>query len=125
MPRKYPREVVTQAVALASIVGAEEAAKRMRLDPRTVRAWLGRAGKVPADSIAAAAWASLGALARAQVQADLPAGKVPAKTAAIIGAIADRNTIRVKEDPARVRRHHSRAVHRLASFRWRHRHSRP
>ena len=99
MPRKHPPEVVQQAVALGAVVGSEDAAKRLGLDPRTVRTWMGKAGRAPADAITSPDWATLGELARTQVQADLVSGKVKPKDAAVIAAIADRNAAKVTEGP--------------------------
>jgi hypothetical protein len=87
----YSKQQMAQAVSLGAIIGADAASKQLGMQARSIRNWMARAGATPADAIASADWAALGAMARAQVSADLLAGKVRPKDAAIIGAIADRN----------------------------------
>jgi hypothetical protein len=92
MPRvAYSREVMAQAVSLAVVIGAAAASERLGMHPRTIIGWMARAGKQPRDAITSSDWATLGELARTQVIADLAAGRVRTKDAAVIGAIATRN----------------------------------
>jgi hypothetical protein len=85
-----------EAIVLGSIIGADAAGLRLKIDPRTIRSWMTRAGRTPADAISAADWSGLGELARAQVASDLASGKVTTIQAATIAGIASRN---VREAP--------------------------
>lgn len=88
-----------EAIALATVIGAEAAAERLHIDPRTVRKWAARAGRAPADAITPTDWAQLGDLARAQVASDLASGKVRTRDAAVIAGIASRNVRDPKPEP--------------------------
>ncbi len=69
------------------------------MQAQTVRNWMAKAGRTPADAISSADWAQLGEMARAQVQAALLSGRVRPKDAAVIAAIADRNAAKVEDAP--------------------------
>lgn len=91
MRKAYSPAQIAEAVSLATIVGAEAAARQLGIDPRTIRGWMERAGKAPADALTSPDWQQLGDLARSQVAASLASGKVRPKDAAVIAAIASRN----------------------------------
>jgi hypothetical protein len=90
---------MAEAVALAAIVGAETAGKRLSIQPRTIRGWAERAGKAPADAIARTDWAALAEAARARVAAELASGKLSAVQVATIAGIAERNLRDATEPP--------------------------
>src|SRR5262249_8242308 len=98
--RAYSSAFRAEVVAASTVEGAEAASERYGVDVRSVRRWAGAAGKAPADAVTSSQWSDLGALARARVAADLVAGKVRTKDAAIIAAIASRNE--AKPDAERV-----------------------
>ena len=101
MPRvAYAPQLVAETVALAAVVGLEAAHVQTGIRRQTIRAWLDRAGKAPADAINAADWQSLGDLARSRVASKLAEGKVSARDAAIIAGIAQRNTTKPEPEPA-------------------------
>lgn len=104
MRKPYSPAQQNEAVTLAAVVGAEAAAKQLGMRARTIRGWSVRAGKAPADAIGSADWRSLGDLARAKVAADLAAGRVRPKDAAVIAAIAQRN---VRDVPLDVEPEHT------------------
>jgi hypothetical protein len=81
-----------EAIALATVVGAEAASRQLRITVGAIRRWCELAGKVPRDAIGSTDWQALGDLARSQVAARLAAGKVSAREAAIVAGIADRNS---------------------------------
>lgn len=81
-----------EAVALATVAGAEAASRQLGITVGAIRRWCELAGKTPRDAIAEADWVSLGQLARSQVAARLASGKESARNAAIIAGIADRNS---------------------------------
>ena len=100
MGRKaYSQTAKAEAVALGAVVGAEEAGRRLGITAGAVRNWMGKAGRLPADAISSSSWASLGALARSQVAADLVAGRVKPTQAAIIAGIAERNATKPEPPP--------------------------
>src|SRR5690242_6203278 len=80
-----------EAIALATVIGAEAAAKQLGWYPRSVRKWTVAAGRAPADKITSSDWQALGDLARSQVASKLASGKMSAREAAIIAGIASRN----------------------------------
>lgn len=97
--KAYSHQEMAEAIALATIVGAEEASRQLGMQTRTIRKWCERAGRAPADAIRGDDWASIGALARSQVAARLAAGKVTPVQAATIAGIAQRNALTVQELP--------------------------
>src|SRR5262245_12254953 len=99
--KRHSSESKAEAVALAAIVGADAAAEQLGLGAPRIRAWSCAAGRTPADAIESADRKAPGELARAQVAKNLAAGKVRPKDAAVIAAIAQRNSEKVKEpEPA-------------------------
>jgi hypothetical protein len=87
----YSRAQMAEAVVLAAIVGADAASSRLGMGAKAIRRWSERAGTVPADSIGQADWEHLGALAKAQVQSDLLAGRLTTVQAATVAGIAQRH----------------------------------
>ena len=103
--RAFTVKQKSEAIALATIIGAEAAGQQLGILPRTIRGWADRAGKAPADAINHTDWRSLGEAARSVVAANLAGGFVRAKDAAVIAAIATRNEAKpepVAEPPTEV-----------------------
>jgi len=82
-----------EAVALAAIVGADQAGKTLGIQSRSIRRWGLLASTAPADALPAHDWKTLGALARARVAHDLASGKMTTVASATVAAIAQRNEI--------------------------------
>lgn len=87
----YTLQQKAEAVALATVVGAEAAADQLGMDVRTVRGWAAKAGKAPELAVQTSTWEKLLDLALARVGAALSSGKVRPKDAAVIAGIAQRN----------------------------------
>jgi hypothetical protein len=92
----YTAAQKAEAVALATVIGAEGAATELGMDVRTVRGWAGRAGKAPELAAPTGGWQNLLDLAMAKVASALAGNKVRPKDAAVIAGIASRN---VRERP--------------------------
>jgi transposase-like protein len=98
--RSYSHEFRARAVALARVIGAEAASKQLGIGGRdTVRRWMAAAGDPPELQGTAEGWQTVLTVAQSQVIDDLANGKVRAKDAAVIAAIADRNLEKVRSRP--------------------------
>jgi DNA-binding transcriptional MerR regulator len=76
VPKTYTMAQQTGALALASVEGAEQAAERLGIDPRTIRRWQAAAGVRPELDVPSDALQSLYDLAVAKVTADVAAGRI-------------------------------------------------
>jgi hypothetical protein len=94
----YTLQQKAEAVALASVLGAEGASEQLGIDVRTVRSWAAKAGKGPELAVPTSAWQKLLDLAMARVGSALSTGNVRPKDAAVIAGIAQRN-VREPEEP--------------------------
>lgn len=89
--RKWTGAQKAEAIALADVVGVDEAARQLGADPRSIHDWRKAAGKRPEIDVPATTWRTLHELALAKVAAALTSGKVNPTQAATIAAIAQRN----------------------------------
>ena len=95
----YSAAQKAEAVALAVVIGAERASEELGPQAHTIRGWMARAGKAPADAIVSDEWSAIGARAMARAHRLLDTGKVNGTQALTMAAIALRNASTVKEAP--------------------------
>lgn len=67
-----------EAVALAAVIGLSAAAERLGIEERTLKSWMLKAGKDPADVIAPASWERLAGLALTKAERVIAEGKLSA-----------------------------------------------
>ena len=95
----YSPAAKMEAVALAAVVGAEQAALQLGMGARAIRAWQVAAGHPPELDGDPDDWTALRDLAVARTTAALAGGKLTAIQVATIGAIATRNMRPAKVAP--------------------------
>src|SRR4051795_12064520 len=92
MPGKgYTPAQRAEAVALASVIGAEAAGQQLAIPWRSIRRWSEQAGNAPELAAPSGSWAELMRLAIARTTAAVAGGKLNATTVATIAGIAARN----------------------------------
>jgi hypothetical protein len=100
MPRPKPVHVRAEAVALARIVGAQEAARRLGLDIRSVRGWSQAQGVTTADVIDPDMLAAAADLALARVTSEVASGKLTGSRLAVVaGILQDKVRLRDRDRP--------------------------
>src|SRR3954451_25478257 len=101
MPGKgYTPAQRTEAVALASVIGAEAAGQQLSIPWRSIRRWSEQAGNAPELAAPSGSWAELMRLAIARTTAAVAGGKLHPSTVATIAGIAARNAHRDPEPKA-------------------------
>ena len=99
MPFVYSEARKAEAVALADVMGADEAGKRLGIDPRTIRGWAQQLGRRPELDVPADELEPVYRLALARVTTEITEGKIRGpQLATVLGIMRD------KLDRARSRR---------------------
>lgn len=97
--RKHSPTKKAEAIALATVIGAEAAGNQLGIDRNTIRRWMEAAGKAPADAIARTDWEALGQLALARTMDRIASGKASAVETATVAGIAERNKRKPEPEP--------------------------
>lgn len=97
--RKHSPAKKAEAIALATVIGAEAAGERLGIYRGTIRRWMEAAGKAPADAIARTDWETLEQLALSKTIERVASGKASARETAIVAGIANRNKRKPDAEP--------------------------
>lgn len=89
--RKWSDAQKAEAVALASVMGADSAADQLGMTADRIRQWAKQAGVDPADTIDAADWADVERVALARTMAMIVDPRAKPSQVATVAAIAKRN----------------------------------
>ena len=90
-----------EAVALATVIGADAASAQLGMGAKAIRGWAERAGKSPSDVIETDQWRALMDVALARVTAQVASGTMRVRDIAVVAGIAARNVREPAIRPAR------------------------
>jgi hypothetical protein len=94
---KHSLAARAEAVALAAVLGLSAAADQLGIDEKTLRSWMLKAGKDPADAIKPASWSRLADMALTKAERLVAEGKLSPAQLANLATMAEERAAKSDE----------------------------